>query len=742
MSFGSADRPIHTDGRPPAGHVGAVVAVCGAALSLLSFFALPYVSFSLPYVSTLSRSVTGVGLANPSADARQLVYGGSAGEWLLAWWLLPLSAVAALVIAILEIRTVTIHARKVLAAASVGIGATVTLGLLAAFSYLASKSDIVTSVTGLGFWLTAIGTLAIAVGGVVMYDHYPRPAAEPVTSVGSGHQQPEFGPYRLESLIGQGAMGHVYRAVDTVRDRVVAIKLLPVQLATNPEFQARFRTESALAARLREPHIVPIHDYGEIDGRLFIDMRLVEGIDLAQLLAHHGPLSPGRAVNVVTQVAAALDAAHAAGLAHRDIKPSNILVPNSGNGSTSEFVYVADFGLARLTSDGTPSLTMTGTTVGSLGYMAPERFTGSHGDHRVDIYALGCLLFETLTGHGPFLAEGTPAMIHAHLNQPPPRPSQERPGLPADLDTVIARAMAKNPNDRYSSAGALAAAAHAAVFTLTKTQPIVDESLPIAVPSSQPETVVPVRHQETVIPVRHQETVVPVRHSADRHPRRHWLPLATATALVIATAATAYVIYAVYILKPSHVDAGPSATQLMLSKPQVKISDTYYANARGFSPGENVRFSWTGQTSGVMGDFPADSDGSTSSVLVYERDPPGTYTIIVTGLLSGRTASAGLQVVTGTDTGTAQLVLSRLQVKFGDIYYANAWGFLPGEDVRFSWTGQTSGVMGVFLTGLDGGKSHGPIYERDPPGSYTITVTGLISGRTASTELQVLQSDN
>jgi len=462
-----------------------------------------------------------------------------------------------------------------------------------------------------------------------------------------------------------------------------------------------------------------------------------QGTDLAQLLAHHGPLSPERAVNVVTQVAAALDAAHTAGLAHRDIKPSNILVPNAENGSASEFVYVADFGLARLTTDGTPSLTMTGATVGSLGYMAPERFTGGHGDHRVDIYALGCLLFETLTGHGPFLAEGVPAMIHAHLNQPPPRSSQERPGLPAGLDTVIARAMAKNPDDRYSSAGALAAAAHAAVFTPSKPQPIVDESLPHPAPSSHQETVVPVRHQKTVVPLHHQETVVPVHHPADHRPRRHWLLLATA--LIIVMAATAYV---VYVLKPSHVDAGTSTARLTLSKSQVKINDTYYANARGFSPGENVRFSWTGRTSGVMGDFPADSGGSTSSGSVFERDPPGNYTITVTGLLSGRTASAGLQIVPGTNTGEARLTLSKLQVKFGDTYYANAWGFLPGENVRFSWIGQTSGVMGVFLTDSGGSKSHGPIFERDPPGNYTITVTGLLSRRTASDKLQVLQPGN
>ncbi|HEY6423454.1 MAG TPA: serine/threonine-protein kinase, partial [Pseudonocardiaceae bacterium] len=215
--------------------------------------------------------------------------------------------------------------------------------------------------------------------------------------------------------------------------------------------------------------------------------RLVEGSDLASLLAQHGPLSPERAVNVVTQVASALDAAHAADLAHRDIKPSNILVTNSENESAGEFVYVADFGLARLTTDGAASLTKTGATVGSLDYMAPERFTGGHGDHRVDIYALGCLLFEALTAHGPFRAEGLPAIIHAHLNQPPPRPSQDRPDLPADLDAVVARAMAKNPDDRYSSAGALAEAARAAVSSP-------GPGTSAAEPFSRRETVVVARH--------------------------------------------------------------------------------------------------------------------------------------------------------------------------------------------------------------------------------------------------------
>ncbi|HET9255213.1 MAG TPA: serine/threonine-protein kinase, partial [Pseudonocardiaceae bacterium] len=237
-----------------------------------------------------------------------------------------------------------------------------------------------------------------------------------------------FGPYRLEGLIGRGGMGEVYRAFDTVHQRLVALKRLPAVLAADTAFRARFRAEAEHAARLHEPHIIPIHDFGEIDGRLFIDMRLVEGRDLASRLAERGPLPPARAVSVVTQVAAALDAAHAADLAHRDIKPANILVaPGQGGG---EFVYVADFGLARSVRDETMSLTATGMAVGSLAYLAPERFINGRGDHRGDVYSLGCVLFEALTARQPFPGEGLPAMINAHLNEAPPQPSEFVPGLP------------------------------------------------------------------------------------------------------------------------------------------------------------------------------------------------------------------------------------------------------------------------------------------------------------------------
>ena len=270
-----------------------------------------------------------------------------------------------------------------------------------------------------------------------------------------------FGPYVLQELIGHGGMGEVYRAFDTVRKRTVALKRLPANLASDAVFQARFRRESEVAARLNDEHVIPIHDFGEIGGRLFIDMRYVEARDLGTIVETGGPLAPARAVRIVSQVAAALDSAHDEGLVHRDVKPSNILLRDR---RTDDFVYLIDFGIARGT-DAT-NLTLAGATVGTMSYMAPERFLEpGGGGRRVDVYALGCLLYETLTGHRPFPGEELPIQMYAHLNTPPPRPSLVRPDVPAALDEVVARAMAKSPAARYPSAGELAVAAESAVTT-------------------------------------------------------------------------------------------------------------------------------------------------------------------------------------------------------------------------------------------------------------------------------------
>lgn len=266
----------------------------------------------------------------------------------------------------------------------------------------------------------------------------------------------QVGNYRLESVLGVGGMGEVYKAYDTHRDRYVALKLLPQALSSDQEYLARFRRESNVAARLRDPHVIPIHDFGEIDGQLFIDMRLVDGADIGTLLETNGRIAPQRAAYLISQVAEALDAAHADRLVHRDIKPSNILV------TLSDFVYVVDFGIARTIGDRQTPLTHTGTYIGTLHYMAPERFLGHDIDGRADVYSLACLLHECLTGAPPFGGRDLPALMYAQLHSDPPEASSLAEGIPPALDAVIARGMAKDPKDRFATAGALAAAARAA----------------------------------------------------------------------------------------------------------------------------------------------------------------------------------------------------------------------------------------------------------------------------------------
>jgi serine/threonine protein kinase len=281
----------------------------------------------------------------------------------------------------------------------------------------------------------------------------------------------QFGHYVLEDLLGRGGMGEVYRAYDTRRDRTVALKRLPKELANDEIFQARFRRECQLVARLNEPHVIPIHDFGEIEGHLYLDMRLVEGTDLSAVIADDGPLDPKLAIDIVGQIAAALQSAHTSGLVHRDIKPSNILLTGLTDDHMSVFAYLVDFGIARTEAGGGTALTATTGTVGTLGYMAPERISGGDGDSRSDIYSLTCVLFECLTGHSPYRGE-TFQVMYAHVNAAPPVPSTERAGLPPALDDVIRRGLAKNPDDRYPTANAFASAARAALADAGVTPPL------------------------------------------------------------------------------------------------------------------------------------------------------------------------------------------------------------------------------------------------------------------------------
>jgi serine/threonine protein kinase len=270
-----------------------------------------------------------------------------------------------------------------------------------------------------------------------------------VTEVGIGAG---IGRYRLEELLGRGGMGEVWRAFDTGRERWVALKLLLESLAQDAEFVARFRREARLAARLSDPHILPIHDFGELEGRLYIDMRMVDGPDLAKVVSR-GPVPPDRTAAIVSQIASALDAAHAGGLVHRDVKPANVLLA----ARDPVFAYLTDFGVAaeQNRSDG---LTQAGTVIGTLAYMAPETFEGIPPGPSSDVYALGCVLAEMLLGHPPYKTSTPVQALRAHVHEPVPRPSERDPRVPKAFDDVVARAMAKDPARRYRSAGEIGAA--------------------------------------------------------------------------------------------------------------------------------------------------------------------------------------------------------------------------------------------------------------------------------------------
>jgi hypothetical protein len=267
-----------------------------------------------------------------------------------------------------------------------------------------------------------------------------------------------FAGCRIEAVAGRGGMGVVYRATQLALSRRVALKVVAPEGVADRDFTERFGREVRMAASIDHPNIVPVYGAGEEAGRLYLVMRYVDGTDLQALVRRAGRLEPARAADIVAQVAAGLDAAHASGLVHRDVKPANVLLTTS---SGTDHVYLTDFGLTVEVSSGT-RMTTTGHWIGSVDYMAPEQLRAEPVDARTDVYALGGVLHAALTGQAPFHAGTVPQTIAAHLNDPPPRPTALAPVDPA-FDAVIARALAKDPADRYRSAGDLGRAAQAAV---------------------------------------------------------------------------------------------------------------------------------------------------------------------------------------------------------------------------------------------------------------------------------------
>jgi YVTN family beta-propeller protein len=265
----------------------------------------------------------------------------------------------------------------------------------------------------------------------------------------------ELAGYRIEAVLGRGGMGVVYLAEQVRLKRRVALKLLAPELVADERFRERFLRESELAASLDHPNVLPVFDAGEAEGRLYIAMRYVEGSDLASLLAQEGRLEPERAVAIAAAVAAGLDAAHARGLVHRDVKPANVLLSSDGH------VYLADFGLTRSAGEGSPQEQP--HLSGTLEYVAPEQIDGESPEPAADIYALGGVLYHCLAGEPPFAKDSQMALLWAHFHEPAPSLYERHPELPQAIDPVIARALAKEPGERYQSGGELAAAAAGAL---------------------------------------------------------------------------------------------------------------------------------------------------------------------------------------------------------------------------------------------------------------------------------------
>jgi len=355
----------------------------------------------------------------------------------------------------------------------------------------------------------------------------------------------EIAGFRLESLLGRGGMSVVYVAEQLRLGRKVALKLLASELGWDEHFRERFVRESHIAAAIDHPNIIPIYDAGEADGLLYIAMRFVQGPDVKEILKRDGRLGVGRTIFFIEQVASALDAAHAHDLVHRDVKPGNILVEES-----TDHAYLTDFGVAKQTT--ARGLTSTGHFLGTVEYAAPEQIEGKPVDARTDVYALGCVLYECLTGSPPY-AHGTEhAVLHAHLVDPPPSVTRSRPELPHAFDGVVATAMAKASADRFQSCGELA---HSARNAATGTGHRVHS---VARPQAAVETLLsrPDPPAEVATPAA-AAAVAPLEALPDRRRRSSRAWWAALTALLVAGAA-AISGGAVYLLTRN--DDSPSAS--------------------------------------------------------------------------------------------------------------------------------------------------------------------------------------
>jgi serine/threonine protein kinase len=281
-----------------------------------------------------------------------------------------------------------------------------------------------------------------------------------------------IGQYHLIEELGAGGMASIYRARRTADNREVAIKILPIHLAANETLRQRFMREARMASRLQHPYILPVYDFGEDDSVPFIVMKLIDGGTLADLIRYKGPLPIRVVARVLTQVADALDYAHDQGVIHRDIKPENILFESNGH------AYLGDFGIARI-HEATGELTGQGGFLGTAAYASPEQCRGEELTSVSDIYSLGIVLYEMLTGTQPFEGSTPLAVMHQQISEPPPNPLKYRPELPVEITDVIRKALTKLPQVRYQSARAMCQSFHVALRRELGTQPFAENAPPI-----------------------------------------------------------------------------------------------------------------------------------------------------------------------------------------------------------------------------------------------------------------------
>jgi hypothetical protein len=378
----------------------------------------------------------------------------------------------------------------------------------------------------------------------------PTRAASPELRPGE-----EFAGHRIESILGRGGMGVVYRVTDLRLNRAAALKVITPALSADEDFRRRFQRESQLAASVRQQNVVTIYQAGESDGLLFVTMELVQGMDLRALISQRGRIDQTTCAAIVTQIAAALDAAHASGLVHRDVKPANVLIADA----QPLHVYLTDFGLTKRTSSQS-GITKTGLFVGTIDYAAPEQIKGWPVDARADVYAFGCVLFEMIAGQPPFRRENEYATMYAHTSEPPPALSSVAAGVSPALDAAVDRALAKEPENRFQSAGDFARAVAAAVAGDT----VIEPERTVAVGRAAPPTDVVQPHPVYGYGLDPDTSVLPQRR------RTPWL----AVGIVVAVLAVAGAIAAVLLNQggdsgtanpppppPPHTPTGPTVRQ-------------------------------------------------------------------------------------------------------------------------------------------------------------------------------------